>query len=125
MRFEGNITATATASMRVKSIFEAKVFGDEGRILCDFPWHVWGKIVVKNNGDGWSIIEPDKSRSLFTYEIESFTREMRAQPVGASEVAMRFDDTLGNMKALDRWRAEIGLRYEGRPGEGRGERKEE
>jgi hypothetical protein len=25
---------------------------------------------------------------------------------------MRFDDTLGNMKALDRWRAEIGLGYE-------------
>jgi hypothetical protein len=25
---------------------------------------------------------------------------------------MRFDDTLGNMKALDWWRQEIGLGYE-------------
>jgi len=30
----------------------------------------------------------------------------------AKEVAMRYDDTFGNMKALDWWRAEIGLSYE-------------
>jgi len=113
MRFDGSITATATASMRVQSVFEANVYGDRGRILCDMPWHVWGKIRVKNNaGDLIKVIEPNTSRPLFTYEIESFTREIQGRPVGPGEVAMRFDDTLGNMKALDRWRAEIGLSYE-------------
>jgi len=53
-----------------------------------------------------------KQRHLFAYEIESFTNELRGRPIAATEVAMRFDDTLGNMKALDWWRREIGLAYE-------------
>jgi len=32
--------------------------------------------------------------------------------VGAREVSMRLSDTMGNIRALDRWREEIGLAYE-------------
>lgn len=112
MRFEGNIIGKATAALRIDSEKIGVIYGEKGRITVYNPWHCAGSISVELDGvDEPEIIEADTSRELFCYEIESFVGEMRGQPIGANEVAMRYDDTLGNMKALDWWRAEIGLGY--------------
>lgn len=113
MRFEGDIIGKASAALRVAMPKGATIYGETGRILVDDPWHCKGGIRVESNdGKLLEVIPADTSRHLYAYEIESFTREMRGQVIGAKEVAMRYDDTLGNMKALDRWRTEIGLAYE-------------
>lgn len=113
MRFEGDIIAKASAGLKVEMKKQASVYGDQGRIIIDDPWHCKGEVrVEKNGGEIVKTIPADTSRHLYAYEIESFTREMGGTPIGAIEVAMRYDDTLGNMKALDWWRAEIGLAYE-------------
>ena len=41
----------------------------------------------------------------------AFLADRRARQ--ASSPAMSWDDTLGLMRALDRWRAEVGMRYDG------------
>ncbi|MFO8028145.1 MAG: Gfo/Idh/MocA family oxidoreductase [Opitutales bacterium] len=113
MRFEGDIVAKASAALRVATPNVAVVYGDKGRITVTEPWHCHGELRVElDGGEVLEVIPTDTSRHLYAYEIESFTREMRGQAVGAKEVAMRYDDTLGNMKALDRWRGAIGLAYE-------------
>ena len=113
MRFEGDIMAKVSAAVRVETSRQSIVYGDTGRIIVEDPWHCRGGIsVVRSEEEVLQSWPADTSRPLFTYEIESFARELRGQPLDATEVAMRYDDTLGNMKALDRWRAEIGLRYE-------------
>ncbi len=113
MRFEGDILAKATCALKLNRENTAVVLGDKGRITVDMPWQCPGTIRIELDEKGTvQEIAMPKQRHLFAYEIESFTNEMRGQPIGADAVGMRFDDTLGNMKALDWWRAEIGLGYE-------------
>jgi predicted dehydrogenase len=113
MRFEGDILAKATCALRMNRENTAVILGEKGRITVEMPWHCPGSIRIEMDGqDCAEVIDMPKQRHLFCYEIESFTNEMRGQPIGADAVGMRYDDTLGNMKALDWWRAEIGLGYE-------------
>ena len=113
MRFEGDILAKTTCALRMNHENEAVILGDKGRITVEMPWQCPGTIRVElDEKDSVQEIAMPKQRPLFAYEIDSFTNEMRGRPIAADAVAMRFDDTLGNMKALDWWRAEIGLGYE-------------
>lgn len=113
MRFEGDITAQVRAALRMSDEPHATVFGERGRIVVKNPWHCSGEIqVILDDGSETTVLAADQTRPLFVYEIESFVGELRGRPIGATEVGMRFDDTLGNMKALDWWRQEIGLAYE-------------
>jgi len=113
LRFEQDILAKCSCAIRMKHENTAYIWGDKGRIEVDVHWFAKGEIrLLHDDSDETKIFKSDTSRHLYSYEIESFTREMRGQAIGAKDVAMRFDDTLGNMKALDRWRAEIGLGYE-------------
>lgn len=113
MRFEGDIVAKASAALRVNMPKGAFIYGETGRISVIDPWHCKGELRIERDGsDEVEVIPADSSKHLYAYQVESFTRELQGQPIGAKEVAMRYDDTLGNMKALDRWRAEIGLSYE-------------
>lgn len=113
LRFEGDILAQVRAALRVQDEAHATVFGEDGRIVITNPWHCTGEVqVISNDGSVSEVIPADQSRPLFVYEIESFVGELGGRPIGAREVGMRFDDTLGNMKALDWWRQEIGLAYE-------------
>ena len=113
MRFEGDILAKATCALQVNRENVCVILGEKGRITVEMPWHCPGTIRIEldEKASAQEIAMP-KQRHLFAYEIESFTDEMRGVPIGAGAVGMRFDDTLGNMKALDWWRAEIGLGYE-------------
>lgn len=113
MRFEGDILAKTTCAVRMNRENSAVILGEKGSISVDLPWFCPGTIRVELDGkDSVQEIAMPKQRHLYAYEIEAFTREMRGQPIAADAVGMRFDDTLGNMKALDWWRAEIGLGYE-------------
>ena len=113
MRFEGDITAKATAALRVNGERGGVIYGDKGRITVDNAWHCSGSICIERDDEGTlEVIPADCSRNLFCYEIDSFAAELRGRPIGANEVGMRSDDTLGNMRALDWWRSEIGLGYE-------------
>lgn len=51
-------------------------------------------------------ITPD--RDLFTYEADAVAAHISRRQAPA----MSWDDSLGNMRLLDRWRAEVGLYYE-------------
>jgi predicted dehydrogenase len=112
LRFEGDVLAKLTCAMRMKGEISAVIYGEKGRIRVDAPWFCREQVTVTIDDEDEVLITPDTSRNLYVYQIETFGRELRGQSIAANAVAMRSDDTLGNMKALDWWRAEIGLGYE-------------
>lgn len=112
LRFEGDILAKLTCAVRMDGGIQSKIYGETGRIEVDSPWFGRGDIRIIRKDQPDEVIKPLSDRDLYSFEIEAFANELNGRPIGANAVGMRFDDTLGNMKALDRWRAEIGLGYE-------------
>lgn len=112
LRFEDDILARCTCAVRMNAESHAVIYGEKGRITVKSPWFCNGEVHIHMDGEpDPEVIAPQAARSLYVYEIEAFAGELRGRPIGAREVGMRLDDTLGNMKALDRWCAEIGLGY--------------
>jgi predicted dehydrogenase len=113
LRFEGDILAKCTCAVRMRASNRAIIYGDAGRITVESPWFCNGELQVEyDDGRPSEHYESNQKRPLYVYEIESFAGELRGRPIGARDVGMRLDDTLGNTKALDWWRSEIGLAYE-------------
>jgi predicted dehydrogenase len=113
LRFEGDILAKCTCAVQMNAKNKVVIYGETGRILIESPWFCNGEIrTIFDDDRPDQVVTPSTERHLYVYEIESFAGELRGQAIGARAVGMRFDDSLGNMKALDWWRAEIGLAYE-------------
>jgi aryl-alcohol dehydrogenase-like predicted oxidoreductase len=91
----------------------ARIFGTLGRIEVTSPWFCSGKeggrssIVVRlaSGETRETVIETQD----WLYAIEA--DHVAAHIDGRQSPAMSWDDTLGNMRALDDWRAAIGLEY--------------
>jgi len=113
LRFEGDVLAKLTCSIQSQEESTLRISGERGELSMGSPWCAAGQIQLKRDqGQSVEVFEPDMEKHFYAYEIETFTNELRGQPIGPQAVGMRFDDTLGNMRALDWWRSEIGLGYE-------------
>lgn len=113
VRFEGDILATLSCGVRLSMENTATIYGEKGRIHVESPWFANGRVKIQLDGQKEAaVIEAETSRHLYSYEIDAFASEVRGQPIAPNAVGMRSNDTLGNIKALDWWRAEIGLGYE-------------
>ncbi|MGC6425220.1 MAG: Gfo/Idh/MocA family protein [Lentimonas sp.] len=113
VRFEGDALAKLTCGVRLNMNNTATIYGEKGQIEVESPWFAKGTVTVRIDGEEEStVIEADTSKHLYAHEIDAFASELHGRPIDPKAVGMRFDDTLGNMKALDWWRAEISLGYE-------------
>ncbi|WP_269526570.1 Gfo/Idh/MocA family protein [Coraliomargarita parva] len=112
LRFEGDILASLSAAMHVRKENQAVISGERGRIVVESPWFCSGAVRLQMDEGAEEVWTSSTDRSLYAYEIDAFAAELCGIPVASDEVGMRFDDTLGNMKALDWWRSEISLRYD-------------
>jgi predicted dehydrogenase len=127
LKFKNDVVAELVTGVACRVPTEVSVFGSEGRLSVLNPWlpsspcrsareplppdtvflpstiHVW-----PNGASEPQEILVDVDRDLFTYEADTVAEylDQRQAP------AMSWDDTLGNMKLMDQWRAEIGLSYE-------------
>ncbi|MBX2998499.1 MAG: Gfo/Idh/MocA family oxidoreductase [Caldilineaceae bacterium] len=126
LKFENEIVAEIITGVTLRLPVEATIYGDEGMISVPNPWlpsspcrtarqplpldtsfpstkillHVYGK------GEPEEIVVP-VDRDLFTYEADMVATHIAQRQAPA----MSWEDTLGNMRLLDRWRQEIGLVY--------------
>ncbi len=92
----------------------AAIYGSRGHLTVDNPW-IPGRhesrcaMTLHVDGKDEAIVF-DSPRYLYAYEVDAVGRAVAA---GAHEtVEMSWADSLGNMRALDQWRREIGLVYE-------------
>src|SRR5688572_14397399 len=114
LKFPGDILAQLATGVQCKQESVVRVDGSEGSIFLPHPFlpakeRGATKIVVTRHDEP----EPreiaiDDVESVYALEADTVARHL----AGRQAPEMSWDDSLGNMKALDQWRAQIGLTYD-------------
>jgi predicted dehydrogenase/aryl-alcohol dehydrogenase-like predicted oxidoreductase len=112
LAFPGGIIAELFAGVRVNAGSEVRVFGSEGSLSLEIPFTPQAGeshgIVIQRDGEPETRMTfADNTTDLYALEADTVARyiEERQAPV------MCWDDTLGNMRLLDQWRAALGVVY--------------
>jgi predicted dehydrogenase len=110
LRFASGMTAEVGCAVRHHLGTRVVIFGERGRIVLPNPWLPGGErhgratsLVVHLDGEPPRGIEIRARASCYALEAELVSRTLPAQE--APWPAMNWADTLGNMRALDAWRA--------------------
>jgi predicted dehydrogenase len=119
LRFEDGVVAQVACAVGLELGNVVRVFGREGRILVSEPWFAVGtegrtRIVLQRRGREPEAIAVPADRGLYVCEAEAFATAVRNGKMEVPE--MGWADTLGNMAALDAWRAAAGVVYRGARG---------
>jgi hypothetical protein len=115
--FSGGIVAEVSCSVSLHQDNMLRIYGTEGRIeVADF-WFASGKqggtgVIEIIGRDGTArVVEVAEDRWLYAFEVDAAGEAIRAGRQEFAAPGMSWDDTLGNLRVLDRWRAEVGLTY--------------
>jgi len=116
LKFPGGIVAQLSTGVRLQQENVVLVYGSEGSIFMADPFvpaRDGGavRIVVRKRGQP----EPQEivvQSALPLYAIEADTVAAHIAERQAPSPAMTWEDSLGNMKSLDRWRQAVGVVYE-------------
>jgi predicted dehydrogenase/aryl-alcohol dehydrogenase-like predicted oxidoreductase len=119
--FPGDIVAQLLCGVRLAADNTVRVFGSRGWIEVAAPWIPGAETTILVGRHGQA--EPrrivvESSDDLYGAEADVVAAHLDARQAPA----MSWEDTLGNMRALDAWRREIGLVYELETPEGQGQR---
>lgn len=113
LEFPDKIIAQVSTGVRLNQDNSLRIYGTEGSIYVPSPW-VPGRnaapssIFVTKKGQTEEIVI-ESPADTYTIEADAVAENIKMGKVMAD--AMSWDDTLGNMKTLDRWREEINLSY--------------
>ncbi|MBE3134638.1 MAG: aldo/keto reductase, partial [Acidobacteria bacterium] len=116
LKFPGEIVAQVATGIAVNQANTIEVFGTEGHIVVPWPWipsREGGRttiLVHKNGAEKPEEIAIETSAWLYGLEADVVAANLAQRQ--AAPPAMSWDDTLGNMQTLDRWRESIGLVYD-------------
>ncbi len=113
--FPGGILAQLTAGVRAVGENVVRVTGSAGTIVVPKPWTPGrdgeATTILLRRGDGPAeeiVVAPEAP--LYALEADMVAERLAARQ--APPPAMTPDDTLGNMRTLDRWRTAVGLVYD-------------
>lgn len=116
-RFPGDIVAQLATGVSVGQDNTLRIYGSEGRIIVPNPFVAnrvspeQGRILIERK-NGMEEVLVEAHATSFTYEADVAGAAILAGRKQAPSPAMSWDDSLGNLKALDQWRESIGLVYE-------------
>lgn len=117
LAFAGGIVATCATGVGVNQENVVRIFGSDGNIVLPNPYVAnregacAGKIVVNRKGEPSREIDVPSGVTSFAHEADVCGRAILAGRQQAEAPAMSWDDTLGNLRTQDQWRAAIGLAY--------------
>lgn len=115
LKFPNDIVAQVSCGVGLNQDNVVRVYGSAGWLLVPSPWVVnrdggVSKIILRRAGAAAPEEIVVEAGPLYALEADAFAAAVRA---GLRDVPqMSTDDTLGNLAALDQWRAAIGLVYE-------------
>ena len=118
LQFPGGIVASLATGVGVNQENVLRIFGSEGNLFVPNPYlaaHAGaqpGKITLQRKGEAPREIEIVSPVTSYTLEADVCGRAIRAGRQQPDAPAMTREDTLGNLRTLDAWRAAIGLTYE-------------
>jgi predicted dehydrogenase len=111
LSFPGDILAQLFTGVRVAGENVVRIFGTEGSLLIPSPWHPRSDgapgILLKRPGKPDQEIFVGQTPDVYTLEAETVAAHIDERQAPA----MSWDDTLGNMQTLDRWRAALEVSY--------------
>jgi predicted dehydrogenase len=112
MKFPGDILAALATSTQVQQDNALRIFGSDGSITVPVPWGPArdggvSTICLERNGQSPQEVTIDSPQPIYAIEADHVAAhiEDRQSP------AMNWEDSLGNMLVLDRWRAAAGVVY--------------
>ena len=112
LSFPGDIVAQLFTGVQVNGENVLRIFGSEGSIFVPEPWTprlgaALNMFVQKNDGSSEKITV-ENNRDLYALEADTVAAHLdeRQSPT------MNWQDTLGNMKVLDQWRAALGVVFD-------------
>ena len=90
---------------------DVRVWGTEGNLVVPVPWKpLQGQIVLNRVGAESETIEIPARADCYALEADVMARNIGNRE--APYPCMTWRDSLGNMKALDQWRAAVGLVFD-------------
>ena len=115
LKFPGDIIAQISTGVRLNQQNCVRIYGTLGNIFLPDPWVPvreggTAKIVVQIEGKPVCDVLVEVPDGIYSIEADTVARNLEHGQAPAP--AMSWEDTLGNMKTLDLWRAAIGLVYE-------------
>ena len=115
--YEGGITGQLQCTLRTEVDKNVLITGSRGFIRLPAAYlpgrmdRFGGqpRIILERDGEEVREIAIDAPAGLYTIEADTVVARAREGRTEAPE--MTWEDSLGNMRVLDRWRAEVGVRY--------------
>ena len=114
LTFDGGINAHLSCAVDYVRDNHVRVFGTDAWIDVPVPsWldesrHAGTSHLLVHHADGRTeTVDAVATKSLFTYEADTVARALPAR----QSPTVTWDETLANMRTLDRWREAIGLVY--------------
>jgi predicted dehydrogenase/aryl-alcohol dehydrogenase-like predicted oxidoreductase len=120
LRFPDGVVAELFCGVRARAENHVWVFGTEGWIEVPEPWlpgHPETRIILARDGQEPRPVVVRSNDDLYGGEADTVADHLDARQAPA----MRWEDSLGNMRVLDAWRQEIGLVYDVETPDGRGQ----
>lgn len=116
--YEGGVTAQLMCTIRTEVDRTVLITGSRGFIRLPAAYlpgrmdRFGGtpRILVERHGEAPREIPVAAAAGLYTIEADTVVARAREGRTEAPE--MTWDDSIGNMEVLDRWRAEVGVRYD-------------
>jgi predicted dehydrogenase/aryl-alcohol dehydrogenase-like predicted oxidoreductase len=116
LQFSTGVIAQVSCGVQLQQENVLRLYGDDGWILVPTPW-----VPARNGGSSELRIhlygqdKPEQitipsPNQIYAIEADAVARYLPQRQ--APSPAMSWDDSLGNMRALDAWRASAGLTYE-------------
>ncbi|MHB0875040.1 MAG: aldo/keto reductase [Anaerolineae bacterium] len=119
LRFPGDIIASLSCGMMLRQDSEVRLWGSQGHIVVPEPWFPGEHtevLLYRQRQQEPERIAVDAGAPLYTFEADTVARSLAARQ--APSPCMTWQDTLGNMRTLDRWRHDAGLTFAGEKPEG-------
>lgn len=114
LTFPGDIIAQLFTGVQAMGNNTVHIFGAEGSILVPVPWvprsqdGMCAILLKRNDEEKAQEIVVTGNEDLYAIEADTVARYLEARQAPM----MSWDDSLGNMKTLDRWRAAVGMVYD-------------
>ena len=113
IKFKNGIEAKVSTAIRESMKNNAIIRGTNGTIELPDPWMpgrdggpYHAKIIISKNNEE-EIIDVKGPEHLFFFEAELASQSIAKEKFQAPHPAMNWEDTLGNLKALDEWRNKV------------------
>ncbi|QQR40908.1 aldo/keto reductase [Devosia rhizoryzae] len=117
LTFENGIVAQVSCAVMANLDNVLRIHGSEGRIEVPDFWFAGGnrdqglgKIDIIKKGHT-ETISVNETRHVFSFEAEAASLAIREGRKEFNNPGMSWDDTLGNLRVLDKWRADAGIEY--------------